>query len=116
MLLNFRRRHTIKNNYAPLCSRGRMFGSSRKVAYLRRHLKAMKSENLYPASKDLLTVVLSFFSRVDAKLSVVLAVDTGMLAVLGTNAPSLKNFSWLMIIFAAITLLLLAASIIFLYR
>ena len=76
----------------------------------------MKSENLYSASKDQLSVVLSFFSRVDAKLSVILAVDTGMLAVLATDAPPVKHFSWLMIIFAAITILLLALSIIFLYR
>jgi ABC-type phosphate transport system permease subunit len=76
----------------------------------------MKPENLYSASKDQLNLVLSFFSRVDAKLSVVLAVDTGMFAVLGADSPPIKNFSWFMIIFAAITILLLASSIVFLYR
>lgn len=59
----------------------------------------MKPENLYPASKDQLNLVLSFFSRVDAKLSVVLAVDTGMLAVLAGDAPPVKSLSYLMIIF-----------------
>jgi hypothetical protein len=76
----------------------------------------MKPENLYPASKDLLNLVLSFFSRVDAKLSVVLAVDTAMLAVLAADAPPVKAFSVLIIIFASITILLLGMSIIFLYR
>ena len=76
----------------------------------------MKPDNLYPVSKDLLTIVLSFFSRVDAKLSVVLAVDTGMLAVLGADSPPIKTYSWLMIIVAGITILLLGLSIMFLYR
>jgi hypothetical protein len=76
----------------------------------------MKNESLYHASKDQLTLVLSFFARVDAKLSVVLAVDTGMIAVLGTDAPPVRNFSWLMLIFAGVTILLLGLSIFFLYR
>jgi Pycsar effector protein len=76
----------------------------------------MKPDRLYLASKDLLTLVLSFFSRVDAKMSVVLAVDTGMLAALAADSPPIKNLSWLMIIVAAITILLLGASIVFLYR
>jgi hypothetical protein len=76
----------------------------------------MKPENLYPASKDQLNLVLSFFSRVDTKLSVVLALDTGMLAVLGTDSPPLKAYSWPMLVAVAITVALLAVSIVFLYR
>src|SRR5262245_15309935 len=76
----------------------------------------MKPEILYPASKDLLTVVLSFFARVDAKMSVVFAVDTAMLAALAADAPSIKNLSWLMLVVAAIAICLLGASIVFLYR
>jgi hypothetical protein len=76
----------------------------------------MKAENLYPASKDQLNLVLSFFSRVDTKLSVVLAVDTGMLAVLGSDSPPLKAYSSLMLVAATLTVFLLALSIIFLYR
>ena len=37
----------------------------------------MKSDDLYNASKDQLNLVLGFFARVDSKLSVVLALDTG---------------------------------------
>ena len=37
-------------------------------------------------ARDQLTLILSFFSRVDAKASALLAIDTGMLAVLATNA------------------------------
>lgn len=76
----------------------------------------MKPENLYSASKEQLNLVLSFFSRVDAKLSVVLAVDTGMLAVLGTDSPPLKAYSWPMFGSVAITVILLALSVVFLYR
>jgi hypothetical protein len=76
----------------------------------------MKPEDLHAASKDQLNLVLSFFSRVESKLSVVLAVDTGMLAVLGADAPPLKILSLPMAIFAVATVLLLAASVCFLYR
>jgi hypothetical protein len=76
----------------------------------------MKPENLYPASKDQLNLILSFFSRVDAKLSVVLAVNTGMLAVLGADSPPIKVYSWLMVTVLAVTIALLGLSILFLYR
>lgn len=76
----------------------------------------MKPEKLYTASKDQLNLVLSFFSRVDSKLSVVLAIDTAMLAVLGTDAPPLKDLSWPMVAAALFAVALLGASIVFLYR
>lgn len=76
----------------------------------------MKSENLYNASKDQLNLVLSFFSRVDSKLSVVLALDTGMLAVLAADAPPMKALTWPMMVFAGLAILLLGASVVFLYR
>jgi hypothetical protein len=76
----------------------------------------MKLENLPAAAKDELNLVLSFFSRVDAKLSVVLAIDTGMLAVMGTDAPPLKDLTWAMLAVGLVALVLLGASIFFLYR
>jgi len=76
----------------------------------------MKPENLYATSKDQLNLVLSFFPRVDSKLSVVLAINTGMLAVLGTDAPPLEALSWPVILAAGAAVLLLGASIVFLYR
>jgi len=39
-------------------------------------------------ARDQLTLILSFFSRVDAKASALLAINTGMLAILASNAPS----------------------------
>jgi hypothetical protein len=76
----------------------------------------MKPEGVYTASKDQLNLVLSFFSRVDSKLSVVLAIDTGMLAVLGADAPPLKALSWAMMVFAGFAVALIGVSIAFLYR
>lgn len=76
----------------------------------------MKPETIYSASKDQLNLVLSFFSRVDSKLSVVLAMDTGMLAVLGAYAPPLKSLSSPMLIVAGSAVALLGVSIVFLYR
>jgi hypothetical protein len=76
----------------------------------------MTTEKLLQASKDQLNLVLGFFPRAEAKSSVLLAIETGMLAVLGTNAPPLKGFSPLMLTVTGIALALLAASIVTLYR
>jgi hypothetical protein len=76
----------------------------------------MKPESFYAASKDQLNLVLGFFSRVDSKLSVLLAIDTGMLAVLGTNAPPVQALSVGMAVAALAAVALLGASIVFLYR
>ncbi|SRR6266481_2268466 len=50
----------------------------------------MKPELLPGVAKDELNLVLSFFSRVDAKASVVLGVDTAMAGYLAGHMPSLK--------------------------
>ena len=63
-----------------------------------------------------LNLVLSFFSRVDAKASVVLAVNTGMLAVVASNAPPLHKMSLLSGVLAIITVLIIGGSLWFLYR
>ena len=42
-----------------------------------------------------LNLVLSFFSRIDTKLSVILGLDLGMLAMLSTLMPSVAQLSWL---------------------
>ncbi len=76
----------------------------------------MKEETLAAASKAQLDLTLGFFSRVDAKLSVVLALNTGMLAVLGTNSPPVGKLTIPMWISAVFALLLIGTSIFFLYR
>ena len=65
---------------------------------------------------DQLSLVLGFFPRVDGKASVVLAVETGMLAVLSSRFPgfhAMTSPSWLLL---AVSLALIAASFFFLYR
>ena len=76
----------------------------------------MTTDKLISTSKDQLALVLGFFSRLDSKLSVLLAVNTAMLAVLGTNAPPLKHLSLWIIVGAAFAIVLIGASIAFLYR
>jgi hypothetical protein len=67
-------------------------------------------------ARDQLSLVLSFFSRVDAKASALLAIDTGMLAVLTSSAPPLATMSVLSYILAGGTAAMLAGSLWFLYR
>src|ERR1051326_4568405 len=76
--------------------------------------KDMDNEQLLDIAKDQLDRVLSFFPRAEAKASVVLAVDTGMLALLAINAPPIRALEWYML-FAVIPALLIAISIIRLY-
>jgi hypothetical protein len=54
----------------------------------------MKHELLPNVSKDQLNLVLSFFSRVDAKASVVLGVDTAMAGYLAVRMASLKTMPY----------------------
>jgi len=49
----------------------------------------MEQKELLSACHDELVLVLSFFPRVDAKASVVLAVDTGMVGYLAAHLPGL---------------------------
>ena len=59
----------------------------------------MKTELLLAQAKNQLNLVLSFFSRVDAKASVVLAVDTGMAGYLASRLPSPNAvLPWLLLI------------------
>ncbi len=46
------------------------------------------------AARDQLNRTLTFFSRVDAKASVILGVDTGLLAVLATRAFPYATLRW----------------------
>jgi Family of unknown function (DUF5706) len=66
-------------------------------------------------ARDQLNLVLSFFPRVDAKLSTVLGIDTAMLAVLSASVPPIKNVSGWMAIAPAIAAMLIAASYFYLY-
>jgi hypothetical protein len=59
---------------------------------------------------------LSFFSRVDAKASALLAIDTGMLALLTSKAPPLTTMSALSYVLAGVTAAILGGSLWFLYR
>jgi len=54
----------------------------------------MQQERTLASSKDVLNLVLSFFSRVDAKASVVLAVNTGMLGYLAAHWPPHNSVRW----------------------
>jgi hypothetical protein len=67
-------------------------------------------------ARDQLTMVLSFFPRVDAKLSTVLAIDTPMLASLSAGIPSLHQLSVLLMLPFAIAAGLLVGSYYCLYR
>jgi hypothetical protein len=67
-------------------------------------------------ARDQLTLVLSFFPRVDAKASAILAINTAMLAVLASNGPPLATMSVASYILAGVTGAMIAASFWFLYR
>lgn len=76
----------------------------------------MEEQNLASAAKDVLDIVLSFFSRVESKSSVILAIDTAMIAFLAANSPPFKTFSTLLWISSGMTVVLITASIVMLYR
>jgi hypothetical protein len=67
-------------------------------------------------ARDQLSLVLSFFPRVDAKASTLLAINTGMLALLASNAPPLLSMSVFSYILAGTTVAMIAGSLWFLYR
>jgi hypothetical protein len=66
-------------------------------------------------ARDQLGTVLGFFSRVDAKLSTVLAIDTAMLASLSASVPPVQRVSPWMAIAPVISAGLLVASYVYLY-
>jgi hypothetical protein len=61
-------------------------------------------------------LVLSFLPRVESKASVVLAIDTAMVAFLAANAPPFKSFSICLWVSSGLTVALVATSIVMLYR
>lgn len=67
------------------------------------------------ASKQL-DRVLGFFPRVDTKASFVFAMNTGMLALLAVNIHATDFCRWFVAIPAIFTVLLLGASLYFVYR
>jgi len=67
-------------------------------------------------ARDQLTLVLSFFPRVDAKASAILAINTGMLAVLASNAPPVLTMSVFSYVLAGIIVTMIAGSLWSLYR
>ena len=75
----------------------------------------MEQRLLIDAAKDQLNRTLGFFPRVDAKASVLLAVNTGMLAVLIANSPPVRTFDWSMLI-VLLPIVLLMVSYWFLYK
>jgi hypothetical protein len=74
----------------------------------------MDDKHLSEAAAAQLDRVLAFFPRADAKGSVLLAVDTGMLAVLASNSPPLASFDWWILI-TVMPVILLGISLWHLY-
>lgn len=61
----------------------------------------LDTEKRLAVARDQLNLILGFFTRVDTKLSVVLGIDIGMLGLLSTKAPSMKDitlYPWLTVI------------------
>jgi len=67
-------------------------------------------------ARDQLNMILGFFSRVDAKASALLAIDTGMLALLTSKAPPLTTIPALAYVLSGIAAAMLGGSFWFLYR
>ena len=76
----------------------------------------MKSDLLPSTARDQLNLVLDFFHRVDAKASVVLAVDTGMAGYLASHLPSLKAMPIWQMLAPLLTFGLLGQSFWHLYK
>jgi hypothetical protein len=74
----------------------------------------MDQNHLSEAAAVQLDRVLAFFPRADAKGSVLLAVDTGMLAVLASNLPPSSSFDWKILI-TLLPVLLIGLSLWHLY-
>jgi len=72
--------------------------------------------DLVKDARDQLGLVLSFFPRVDAKASVVLAINTGMLAVLSSKVSPLGSMPAIALVAASLCLLMLAGSFWSLYK
>lgn len=75
----------------------------------------MSRQEKLEAAERRLDRLLDWVSRSDTKFSVVLGVDTGMLGFLATSAPA-SAVPRGSIVFAAVSIALLVASLIFIYR
>jgi hypothetical protein len=75
----------------------------------------MDESDLGRQAQDQLNLVMAFFPRVDAKISVLLGIDLAMLAFLAAKAPKLELWEG-RLLFAGIPLFLLGASLWHLYR
>ena len=76
----------------------------------------MEHKTLLESSSDQLARVLGFFPRVDAKASVLLAVDTGMLGFLASKIPPIRTLTWWEVAIPSAAALLLAVSLWYLYK
>jgi len=76
----------------------------------------MKDETLREAAVDQLDRVLSFFARVDTKISALFAVDVAMLALLALNARLADLQIWYLVLAYVLSIVAISASIWFLYR
>ena len=76
----------------------------------------MNTTDQIKTANDLLTKVLSFFPRVDTKANALLAINTGMLAILVANSPSFVEFNtWYMFI-PLVPILIIGMSIWHVYK
>jgi Pycsar effector protein len=74
----------------------------------------MDSASRRAAAKDLLELILEFFPRVEAKLSLILGVDSALLGLIAVNAPAVRHLEWYMV-FATVPALLICASLLQVY-
>jgi len=72
--------------------------------------------DLIKDARDQLNLILSFFPRVDAKLSIILAVNTAILATMSAAVPSLHQITAVAVAAGILTAILLALSFYNLYR
>lgn len=75
----------------------------------------LDDEELIAAANEALDRVLSFYSRVDTRASILLGVNTGMLGYLASKLPPSKEWD-IRVLAAVIPLVLLALSLFQLYR
>lgn len=76
----------------------------------------MELNKAHDICRGQLNIVLSFFPRVDAKLSVVLAIDTAMSGYLAAHVPNFFSLKWWEMIAPAIAMALIARSYWYLYK
>ena len=76
----------------------------------------MEVGSVREASTKLLDRILGFFPRVEAKASFLFAIDTGLLALMALNFRLPDLTTWYIIAPAVIAVLLIAASLYFVYR